>query len=79
MFAPPPSISSLPLPKPLEAFGQKRNRASDDLGRDASLAHRNEDSVAAEGIVKLTAERKNTFHSAGISAGSEALTSYLRI
>jgi hypothetical protein len=29
------------------------------------------------GIVKLTAERKNTFHSVGISSGSTALTSYL--
>jgi hypothetical protein len=29
------------------------------------------------GIVKLTAQRKNTFHSAGISSGSEALTSHL--
>jgi hypothetical protein len=28
-------------------------------------------------IVKLTAERKNTFHSVGISSGSTALTSYL--
>jgi hypothetical protein len=31
------------------------------------------------GIVKLTAEPKNTFHSARISAGSEALTSHLSI
>jgi hypothetical protein len=31
------------------------------------------------GIVKLTADRKNTFHSAGISSDSEALTSYLGI
>jgi hypothetical protein len=29
------------------------------------------------GIVKLIAQRKNTFHSAGISSGSEALTSHL--
>jgi hypothetical protein len=32
-----------------------------------------------DGIVKLTAERKNTFHSAGISSGSEALTSHLGV
>jgi hypothetical protein len=32
-----------------------------------------------EGIVKLTAERKNTFHSVTISSGSEALTSHLGI
>jgi hypothetical protein len=31
------------------------------------------------GIVKLTAERKNTFHSAAISSGSEALMSHLGI
>jgi hypothetical protein len=31
------------------------------------------------GIVKLTAERKNTFHSVTISSGSEALTSHLGI
>jgi hypothetical protein len=29
------------------------------------------------GVVKLTAERKNLFHFAGISSASEALTSHL--
>jgi hypothetical protein len=36
-------------------------------------------SMLTTGIVKLTADRKNTFHSAGISSDSEALTSYLGI
>jgi hypothetical protein len=36
-------------------------------------------SMVMKGIVKLTADRKNTFHSAGISSGSEALTSHLGI
>jgi hypothetical protein len=31
------------------------------------------------GIVKLTAERKNPFHSAGTSSGFEALTSHLGV
>jgi hypothetical protein len=31
----------------------------------------------AWGIVKLTTERKNTFDSAGISSGSEVLTSHV--
>jgi hypothetical protein len=31
------------------------------------------------GIVKFTADRNNTVHSAGISSDSEALTSYLGI
>ena len=31
------------------------------------------------GIVKLTAERKNAFHLAGCSSGSEALTSHLGV
>jgi hypothetical protein len=41
---------------------------------DASLAY-----GKLIGIVKLTADRKNPFHSAGISAASEALTSHLAL
>jgi hypothetical protein len=33
--------------------------------------------VPTGGIVKLTAERKNNFHAAGISGGYEALVSHM--